>query len=395
MSVEAENVDTAVISDRKPAYRAARAVASTIEAHFARHISAARARNEDELAPEPDIAAIEAIIDVTFWASLRKEEGRSPKITMAFVPHDQVPKPLIFERPLPLTPAILTKLGPAVERPGIHLGVWRSSDDGELHVWGATRKVPSFCFVLEVIEPGLLVVKHRRMDGFGKFANVAVLKGQSVKIVDEKGASLPDCPGLLTALLPFTSPGSWDHKFNLLVQLATSMRAHGHGGTLLMVPADKHDWRHSIVHPILYSVTPPFSELGELARQEVNDANENMMVAAVRKSVDTVAGLTAVDGATVINDRFEVLAFGAKIRRPEGSPPVDQMVITEPVVGDQPAVVHPAQSGGTRHLSAAQFVHSQQDALALVASQDGRFTVFAWSPCEQMVHAHRVDTLLL
>jgi hypothetical protein len=46
-------------------------------------------------------------------------------------------------------------------------------------------------------------------------------------------------------------------------------------------------------------------------------------------------------------------------------------------------------------LSAAQFVFDQRDSIALVASQDGRFTVFAWSPCELMVHAHRVDTLLL
>jgi len=53
------------------------------------------------------------------------------------------------------------------------------------------------------------------------------------------------------------------------------------------------------------------------------------------------------------------------------------------------------QNGGTRHLSAAQFVYDQRDALALVASQDGRFTIFAWSPCEEMVHGHRVDTLLL
>jgi len=123
--------------------------------------------------------------------------------------------------------------------------------------------------------------------------------------------------------------------------------------------------------------------------------NENLLVAAVRKAVDTVAGLTAVDGATVINDQYEVLAFGAKIRRPEGSAPVEVMVATEPVVGDRPEVVNPVQTGGTRHLSAAQFVHDQRDGLALVASQDGRFTVFAWSPCEQMVHAHRVDTLLL
>jgi len=379
-------------------YRAATAVAGSIESHFARHINAARDRGEDDLAPIPDRAAIAGMVNATFWASLRKEEGRSPKISLAFCEPEQLPQPLIFERPLSVVAGVLTKLGPAVERPGVHLGVSRaresSADAGELQVWGATRKVPSFCFVLEVVEPGLLVIKHRRMDGFGKFANVAVLKGEEVKIVDEKGGSLPDCPGLLTALLPFTSPGSWDHKFNLLVQLATSMRAHGHGGSLLVVPTGSDAWRQSIVHPILYSVTPPFSSLTELMRLEVDEGNESTLVAWVRKAVDTVAGLTAVDGATVINDQYEVLAFGAKIRRPEGSGPVEQMIATEPIAGDIPIAVHPAQTGGTRHLSAAQFVHDQRDALALVASQDGRFTVFAWSPCENMVHAHRVDTLL-
>jgi hypothetical protein len=183
---------TEVSNMREATYEAAHAVAPTIEAHFARHIAAARERGEEKLAPNPNRAAIEAIIDATFWASLRREEGRSPKISLAFFPHKQVPQPLIFEQPLALTPDVLTKLGPAVERPGIHLGVDRAPD-GELRVWGATRKVPSLCFVLEVIEPGLLVIKHRRRDGFGKFANVAVLKGQEIKIVDEHGASLPVC----------------------------------------------------------------------------------------------------------------------------------------------------------------------------------------------------------
>jgi hypothetical protein len=97
----------------------------------------------------------------------------------------------------------------------------------------------------------------------------------------------------------------------------------------------------------------------------------------------------------VISDQYEVLAFGAKTGRARKSAPVEQMVVTQPIVGDEAAVIHPAQNGGTRHLSAAQFVYDQRHTLALVASQDGRFTIFAWSPCEDMVHAHRVDTLLL
>lgn len=407
---------------RETTYKAARAVAASVEDHFARHLAEARRSGEQELAPQPDAQAIEAIIDATFWASLRPEEGRFPKISLAFLPPEQTAEPLMFEQRLPLTPDILAKLAPAVERPGIHLGVWGEGD--ELYVWGATRVIPSFGFVIEDIEPGLLVIKHRRINGFGKFANVAVLTGEQVKVIDEQGTSLPDCPDLLKSLLAFTSFSSANtehHSVNMLVQLAASMRAHGHGGSLLVVPSGSESWRESIAHPVLYSVVPPFSRLTDLIRnrRSTDDADytdkikeeqlpdfpkdkiesvqsaDGVWVSSVRKAVDTVAGLTAVDGATVITDRYEVLAFGAKIRRPERSLPVDRMVLTEPIVGNQAEEISPVQHGGTRHMSAAQFVNDQRDALALVASQDGRFTIFAWSPCEEMVHAHRVDVLLL
>lgn len=380
---------------REPTYHAAQAVAAAVEEHFARHLAEARARGERELAHPPSARAIETIIDATFWASFRPEEGRFPKISLAFLPPEQTKQPLMFEHRLPLTTAILTKLAPAVERPGIHLGVWRENDGEDLYVWGATRKIPSLGFVLEDVEPGLLVIKHRRAAGFGKFANVAVLKGQQAKIVDEQGQSLPDCPDLLRSLRAFTGRETWQTSVNGLVQLAASMRAHGQGGLLLVVPAGSQQWRESIVHPILYSVVPSFTKLANLISKGAELTGENEWQAALRSAVDTVAGLTAVDGATVISDKYEVLAFGAKIQRAVGHAAVEQMMLTEPVIGNEAGVVPPVQHGGTRHLSAAQFIHDQRDALALVASQDGRFTVFAWSPCEQMVHAHRVDVLLL
>lgn len=378
-----------------PTYQAATTVAPIIEAHFARHQEEARRHGEEELAPRPDAQSIASIIDATFWASFRREEGRFPKISLAYLPQEQAGNPMVFEHPLPLTPGVLTKLAPAVERPEIHLGVWNHGD--ELRVWGTTRTIPSFCFVLEDVEPGLLVVKHRRLDAFGKYANVAVLKGEQVKVIDEKGTSLPDCPSLLKALLAFTAAATNGphHTLNVLVQLSASMRAQAHGGSLLVVPTGSERWRESIAQPVLYSITPPFSGLSDLLRQEVEEADKRQWEIALQRVVDTIGGLTSVDGATVIDDQYEVLAFGAKIRRPERSSPVDKWVITEPIVGNLPIVVQPTEHGGTRHLSAAQFVHDQRDALALVASQDGRFTVFAWSPCEEMVHAHRVESLLM
>jgi hypothetical protein len=380
---------------RTTTYQAAHAIAPTIEEHFARHFAQALSRGETDLGPVPDAATIESIVDATFWASFRPEEGRFPKISLAYVAPEHSTYPLMFENRLPVTPGILTKLAPAVERPGVHLGVWRDADD--LYVWGATRAIPSLGFVLEDIEPGVLVIKHRRLDGFGKFANVAILKGEQVKIVDERGTSLPDCPDLLKSMLAFNSPATWADSVNVLVQLAVSMRSHGHGGSLLVVPSGTNEWRESIVDPIVYSVSPAYSKLATLIKDRPREEGEaeRTWVASLSNGVETVAGLTAVDGATVMSDAYDVLAFGAKIRRGDGRSQVEQIVMTEPVVGNEPVVAPPVQHGGTRHLSAAQFIHDQRDAIALVASQDGRFTVFAWSPCENMVHAHRVDALLM
>src|SRR5215471_5911042 len=81
-------------------------------------------------APKPDAAIIEDVISAAFWASLRHEEGKTPSISLAFVPPEQVSRPLTFATRLPLHPEMLVRLGPAVERPGIHLGVWNY--DGSL-----------------------------------------------------------------------------------------------------------------------------------------------------------------------------------------------------------------------------------------------------------------------
>jgi hypothetical protein len=341
----------------------------------------------------PDAAAIEAVIEAAFWASLRREEGYMPRISLALVPPEAVQWPLRFERRVPLSAQPLTRLAPAVERPGIHLGVWR---EGESYcVWGATRDLPAQCLVLEVVAPGLLVVKHSRGEESEKFVNIAVLQGDEVKMIDEQSARLPDCPDLLTSLLGFDTQHASSDAVSVLIHLAVSMRGHGRGGSLLVVPADTDAWRESVMQPMLYGVTPPFSALAEVVQDRTDAQPDRRWVDALLRAVDAVAGLTAVDGATVISDTYEVLAFGAKIVRRDGSPQITEVILTEPIEGARAEVVEPGLLGGTRHLSAAQFVRDQHDAVALVASQDGRFTIFAWSPCENMVHAHRVEALLL
>lgn len=367
-------------------YSVARTAAPAVAEHLARHRANTDTGARHPLHLLPDARVIESLIDAAFWASLRREEGYVPKISLAYLPPTEEIHPLRFEAPLQLDSARLAKLAPAVERPGIHLGVW------EDRVWGTTRTIPPFCFVVEVVAPGLLVLKHRPRHESRKFVNIAVLEADQIKIVDESASAIADCPALLTSLLGFDSPQT--EHVNVLVQLAISMRRHGRGGALLVVPGNSGTWAESIVRPIAYAVRPAYSDLADLMRTRPAEPDLEWMD-ALGRAVDAVAGLTAVDGATVVTDQYELLAFGAKIRRKAGGDPVDQLIVTEPIEGSVAERAHPGQIGGTRHLSAAQFVKDQHDALALVASQDGHFTIFAWSPCEDAVHAHRVEALLL
>lgn len=386
----AERMKTETKKKQQPGYPAARSIAPTVARHLEVHAEAARARGTGRVGPQPDVDTIEALIDGAFWASLQREEGRVPRISLAYIDPDG--EGMVFERALALNPRELAHLAPAVERPGIHLGVW--PQNGRLRVWGTTRHVPVSTLVLEVMDPGLLVLKYRRGDEFDKYGTIAVLEGDRIMEVDEGGASLPDCPALLNSLLGFEAPLPAGESLSVLAQLAVSMRQHARGGSLIVVPAGSDAWRDSASHPIPYHVAP-YGDLSRLLAVDEPRREQTVWRDALNRAVDTIAGLTAVDGATVLNERHEVLAFGVKLVRKRGAERVERVSVTAPVVGNVAKIVDPGALGGTRHLSAAQFVHDQRDALAMVASQDGRFTVFAWSPCENMVHAHRVETLLM
>ncbi|WP_321473693.1 putative sensor domain DACNV-containing protein [uncultured Paludibaculum sp.] len=368
------------------AYPMARVAALRIHERFEQLSTASRAAGSYP-GPCADLATLEAAIDVAFWASLRREEGFAPRVSLAFLPPGSTSGPLRLSPPLLLTPQSLTRLAPAVDRQGIHLGVWH--EDGTLTAWGATHHLPPFTPVLDVVAPGLLVVKYTRGEESGKFVNIAVIEGDQLKMIDPRATSLPECPSRLTPLLGIEMQFQSEDAPGILLQFAVSMRAHARGGALLLVPSESSSWRESILSPPGYVVSPAYSAVPVIPTPGLPILDE------LRRKIESAAGLTAVDGATLLNDRFEVLAFGDKIIRRRGASPVSQVTLSEPIEGAQATVVEPALLGGTRHLSAAQFIQDQPDSVAMVASQDGRFTVFWWSQCDGMVHARRVESVLL
>ncbi len=379
---------------RSITYQAAKSVSQPIQDQFSKNILAAREGGSENIAPIPDKRVIEAMVDTIFWASMRREEGHSPKISVAYLPPELAGEPLLFAQRIPFYSYSLTKLAPGVERPGIHLGIWH--DEDELYIWGSTVTLPDFCMVIEVSEPGLMVVKYRRTDGYGKFANLAVLVGDQIKLVDENSINNNNTDtDILSAILRFASPAYWNRSVNVLVQLAVSMRAHGKGGALLIVPSENRAWRDSTIKPLSYDLFPPYAGLHNILKLEHEKDRSKSWQSAMKREIDKIAGFTAIDGATIMSDQHKLLAFGVKLGRLDGNPAIDKIFIKEPVVGGKAIIDNPSKAGGTRHLSAAQFVFDQPDCLALVASQDGRFTVFSWSPDDQIVQAYRIDTLLL
>jgi len=369
----------------EPTYLAAKIVAQQVVAQLQKQANLHRPLAWGYI---PDVPVIETLIDTAFWASLRREEGYEPKISLAFVPPDRTGDSLVFFHKQRFTPDNLVKLSPAVVQPGIHLGIWREGEG--FYIWGTAHELPAHCMVVEVVEAGLLVVKQKHGDAMRKFNNVAVLKGNQIKVIDDNHWGLADCPGILAALLGFGDSRSDDYSENVLVQLALAMRSHGRGALLLIVPEGSSAWLHSIVQPINYLVEPHYvvpAPDAALSRPDYLDS--------LQKMIGAVGGYSAIDGATVITQDHRLLAFGAKVARSPHALPVAQLMVTEPVSGSTVQLLDATKIGGTRHLAAAQFVNDQRDSLAMVASQDGTFTVFSWSAKRELVHGHRIDTLLM
>jgi hypothetical protein len=81
-----------------------------------------------------------------------------------------------------------------------------------------------------------------------------------------------------------------------------------------------------------------------------------------------VSGLAAVDGAVVLNKRFELIGFGAEVSGELPYPDTVQQALD--VEGERRAS-EAANSVGTRHRAAYRFVTAHPEGLAIVISMDG------------------------
>ena len=210
----------------------------------------------------PTVEDIEAIVDAAFWASLRREEGYMPRISLALLPPEQRRAARCCStRRCRFAPAALVKVAPAVERAGHSPRRLARSGDG-LRVWGTTRTIPPLLPGARGRRAG--PARHqaspRRRAASSSTSPCSKATRSRCRRTASSAARLP---ALLTSLLGFDAPaGVGTASSTCWCSSRCRCARTGAAASLLVVPAGSDAWRESIVQPIPYAVNPPFGGLG-------------------------------------------------------------------------------------------------------------------------------------
>jgi hypothetical protein len=198
---------------------------------------------------QPSRDDLALLIETCFWASMMKEEGRPAAFSIIFLPPSEAFEPLIFHRPLPFNQEQIAKLSAALPPANASIGVWRS-DQGAIEIWGFTE-FPGDDLTIKVFEPGHLLISAGMV--------TALVTGADVQFVDPLKLEfslikVSGGAGIWKSLLE--AAGMW-FLLDYLKEVASAMRSHRRGGTLVLVNKDSA-WAESFNHPLTYAGTPTY-----------------------------------------------------------------------------------------------------------------------------------------
>jgi sensor domain DACNV-containing protein len=191
---------------------------------------------------------------------------------------------------------------------------------------------------------------------------------------------------------------------NLLRRIIGLIRNYRHGGTLLVVPTERTaelkganpylnikylfrvDEGRRRIHPHIAGIMNEFARVASPSWREARPLGWNEYLAladpTLAKMDETlfemahfIAELTLIDGAVVLNQRLEVLGFGAEISGGLENVPAVQKALD---IDGKEREAESAKGMGTRHRSAYRLCHAMHDTLAIVVSQDGQVRFVRW-----------------
>lgn len=198
----------------------------------------------------------------------------------------------------------------------------------------------------------------------------------------------------------------------MVKRVLAAIRAFKHGGTLVMVPPShaaeltssnryinlryrlKQDLPYARFRKLIVSMMNILAETADRTGHPINwiDYLESTdpRVAELDESIfemsHLIAALSTVDGAVVLTRRFEILGFGAEIR----CDTADVKTVARALDLEGTRFKHESTRGvGTRHQSAFDMCHELPETLAIVVSQDGGTRFVRWQDNQVIYWDHQ------
>lgn len=360
----------------------------------------------------PDAWQICDLLNTTFWASMQTEEGHSVRASLVLMTPDGSDSRDLFRlsKPVELSPNSITKLSASfpLNRGSIAINF---PSQGHPIIWGLVLTKPQIEWFVEILGPGYIVIREG-------FHILAALFPDGKRILFPKNTRLDDewCHSLFENNI-FSNQISFEFQtqfHGFLQVLSLAMVEHQRGGSIVVVNPTSKDWRRAI--DFTYKFNKPQEHLSNLVSElrewqekdyieqdqkrkakgdsftEIIFSGDSEQEKKLHQALRLVGGLTAVDGALVMTTDMKILGYGAKLKAPPKHFKVREW-LPYSLHASEPISIE--DFGGTRHQSAAQFVFKYPETTILVASQDGRFTIFSYNESYDEALACRVELLLL
>jgi hypothetical protein len=344
-----------------------------------------------------DAATLGELLDTVFFASLTTEEGRRASFSVSLIPpgggvfHEAHE----FKKAEPFSVEAIRKLSAACDGDGTRILVWL--ERGRWFIWGlavnpspprrSAKIFPGDSFVVVTArDAGVLRLRLEHLVVFTYAGGAGAVARSDEWIAERVAALLPSQDPLALAIHHLSS-------------IYVAMRAHGRGGTLLVVPERspvtidfRYPARRSFPGPLIGGGTlhegplPHAAALEELVRRDKPESDDpeddfsfqrkhEYAVSRTDAAAAMIGGMTAVDGVVVMNHAMCVLGFGGKIAVPKdsGEEPLNNI---DAATTESNATTIGAAFSGMRHKSAAVACkQAERGSFALVQSQDGALTV--------------------
>ncbi len=393
--------------------------------------------NPDSDLPRAEV--LEAMLSTCYQASLMREEERQITFRLVlaepevFAPEAGPPSGLHrlqFQEPRAFDEQELRRLSPAAPADRSLIGI-HQKEDGELYIWGLVHSGPRWLQRVRGgrdFSPPLPDVPVVRVTGPGRIivdiGSTLIGKLESGRLTDDS-MDVFESQWLPAMFAPIRSEllelhvqdredadKQWaDLDLDVTRRIAQHMirriistaRNFGHGGTLIIVPpryapdiltgryvelkhkfADAQPRRRyrTLITSIMNTLAEIYGQgngdrepVGWKEYQKSGDGRLSELDEAVFEMSHLIAGLMAVDGASVMTQRYEILGFGGEI----SGNLQDVTSVARALDVEANHIIQESNEGyGTRHRSAFRLCNELQDALAIVISQDSDARFVRW-----------------